>query len=692
MSNMFPDSSPSYPLGELHSKLQAGTPHRSKTSTLQSVVRTFNASRTLHQVLGFRDPEPFVLPPAMPSDLRERFEAGLQEYEVSPHKTAENFAGSSAPHRGKTILAAILEEKESPVHPTPTCPTVPGAGGQLNISVPRWTSSKQAIVGAQQYTCLDSDSDALCDAADECTYYEHDVDYYSSWRYGSSTAMAASNTSPSWNSATRDALSSIPAPSFPLRTSSLLPLPYNVVYGSNDHTPLTNGCMNGTLPPDLSSASITPTGIQQPDKQVSGNEHNSPSTSTKTELVPVLFPSPGVEQQSRNVVHARNGYTHSNFSGVIEHHYTFDDTALNCNKDTGSSPAPRITIEAPSPVKSSTSRKRAPSSSGQSDCGPTLSQRARCDGVTGLPVVPLDQEKLWKSDFPGNTHTLLTILLTWSHTMWGFRRQLPDPKLFSIHPAFPYSVTLPVKRQLVSVSFYDTSVEPSKELRFLGPGDVAEMSYHEVDVFDSREGNTDSEVASRSGSSRGTIKQTFKLIDNETPKHFRYMTMSDRAEAGEGRWCYILIKGHEPHYGGITPHLILAWHTGAVTASSDCLHTIYPADTIPKPTAPPQNRKLKRFSSLQNLGAALRSPAKFNFHQSLRSASSSSELPQADEGAEIEQQGSKTLHRTALKMEKGGTIPLIEGFRVDVAAFRGWMDACGKGSGKVIMWRERGGH
>jgi hypothetical protein len=41
-----------------------------------------------------------------------------------------------------------------------------------------------------------------------------------------------------------------------------------------------------------------------------------------------------------------------------------------------------------------------------------------------------------------------------------------------------------------------------------------------------------------------------------------------------------------------------------------------------------------------------------------------------------------------LKLEKAGNIPLIEGYKVDVAAFGGWMDACGKGRGKVIMRRE----
>jgi hypothetical protein len=39
-------------------------------------------------------------------------------------------------------------------------------------------------------------------------------------------------------------------------------------------------------------------------------------------------------------------------------------------------------------------------------------------------------------------------------------------------------------------------------------------------------------------------------------------------------------------------------------------------------------------------------------------------------------------------MGKVGRIPLVEGFRVDVDAFQGWMEACGTGDGKVILWRE----
>ncbi|KAF2628660.1 hypothetical protein BU25DRAFT_457465 [Macroventuria anomochaeta] len=698
MPTLSPNSSPSYPPGDLHSKAPAETPHRGRTDTMQSVVRAFSASKTLHQVLGMRDPEPFVPPPAMPSDLRERFEAGLQEYEqlyvagVSAPRQAEGLTASVLPQQGKTSLADILEEKESPVRATPTRLTAPGTSGKLKINVPKWTSGKQAIAVAQRHTFLDSDSDAVAnDTASEHTDDECDDDDYSLWKYGSSTTLAVSDYSRPGSSASGNELSSMPAPSFPPRTSSLLPLPHEIVYGSNDSDPLTRTSRSKNLPPRPDSKHPTATAnSQHPYKQVYSHGNNNPSTLRRTESLPVLFPSPGVEQQSSAFVQTKNGSAYGDNCSDFEPHSALGNTVLGHNEYTASSPAPRITIQAPSPVKAATSRKRAPSSSTQNEIDPPLSQRSRRDDVAGLPVLSPDTEAEWTIKFPGNTHALLTILLTWSHAMWAFHHRLPVLKPFSIHPAFPYSITPPLRKQLLSVSFYDTSVEPHKEIRFLGPDDVAEMSYHEVDIFDNPAGNTDSQAPPLWSSSISTIKQTLGLADSEAPKQIRYMDMSQRAKTGEGRWCYILIKGYEPQDGGTPPHLILAWHISAVTATSDCLHTIFPDNATPKPTTRSQS-KLKRFSSLQNFGLALCSPAKFNFHQTLRSASSSSELPPADEPVENEQRGGTTLHRTVLKMEKAGNIPLVEGYRVDIAAFRDWMDACGKGEGKVIMWKEREG-
>lgn len=271
--------------------------------------------------------------------------------------------------------------------------------------------------------------------------------------------------------------------------------------------------------------------------------------------------------------------------------------------------------------------------------------------------------------------------------MWTFYHRLHDPKLFAVHTAFAYPVTPPVRKQLVSVSFYDTSTEPHKEVRFLGSGDAAEMSYHEVDVFADPNSKMSSPASSRRNVSVDAFKQTFRLTDKEL-RHVRYMSMSHRAKTGEGRWCYILIKGHAPMDGSTPPHIMLAWHISAVTSTSDCPYTLYADDALEKPTVPIQN-KVKRCSSLQSLAQALRSPMEFQFHHSLRTASSSSELPAVDSYAPLEQRDGMTLNRTVIKFENAGAIPLIEEFRIDVKALKEWMDACGRGAGKVILWRER---
>lgn len=350
-------------------------------------------------------------------------------------------------------------------------------------------------------------------------------------------------------------------------------------------------------------------------------------------------------------------------------------------------------LEGSTPVKSPTSKKRPHSPSTQDEFGLRHSRHARRDANTGLPVLSLTEEALWKEEFPGNTPALLTTLLTWSHTIWTLHHRVTDPKLFSTHPAFPYPITPPVSKKLLSASFYDTSIEPHRELRFLGPGDAAELSYHEVDVFRSHRREENQQVPLHTTPFSASV---FSAMQAST--YPRYTTMAQRARTGEGRWCFVLAKGHAPRDGGIAPHLVLAWHISCVTGTSDRLHTIYPDDSAAARdhSVPAQNhRKLRRRSSLQNLGQP-RSQTRSDLQKTLRTASSTSALPrfgseasvEREEGAEVKQEGGVTLQRTVLKMEKAGRIPLVEGYRVDVDAFRGWMEACGTGDGKVILWRE----
>lgn len=684
--------------GDIHSKLQAEARLRSKVDTMDSVVRAFSSSKTLHQVLGLRKPEPFVTPPEVPHNLIDRFETGLQKYEslFSAGAFASTVtAGVQAAQplqKGKAELADILEEKESPTHITPVRSANPGTGSALKVNVPKWTASKQAVAVAQQCTFLESDSEAAEDTASEHANHELGADENSFWEYGSNTTLAASDCSRSGSPASARELSSVPAPFPPPRTTSLVQ--HNHVDGGNTvSSSPPHHFENNILPPrplrqpTHPAAPVTTRLWKTPLDQVANIRL---STLRTTESLPVLLPSSGVEQRSWDLGQTDDGAVSSRIKG--EFRVAHKSSNLDFTLDSSSLQVPHINpaLQAPSPEISPTSRKRGPSMSALNDLGPSPSRRARRDDTAGLPILPLEAEALWKFKFQGNTYALLTILLSWSQTMWTFHRRLPDPKLLAIHPAFPYPIAPPLTEKLLSISFYDTSFEPHKEIRYLGPGDVAEMSYHEVDIFGDPENQDDNQRKTQPRFPMTSIRKTLSKSVPGNLKHKRYMTMAQRAKTGEGRWCYILLKGQQTADEATPPHLILAWHISAITAKSTCLHTIYPDHVTPTPAIQPQS-KLKRFSSLQNLGTALRHPARFGLHQPLRSASSSAELPPGDARTEMGQGVGKTLHRTVLKLERAGSVPLIEGFRIDVEAFRGWLEACGKGKGKVIMWRERDG-
>ncbi|KAH7383323.1 hypothetical protein BKA66DRAFT_417838 [Pyrenochaeta sp. MPI-SDFR-AT-0127] len=356
-----------------------------------------------------------------------------------------------------------------------------------------------------------------------------------------------------------------------------------------------------------------------------------------------------------------NGVTHELMTGAGGMHSKLEKSKLPDIIEEAESPTKTtfstIRIQSPSPKKIPTSRKRASSLSSQELFGPPVT-RARSEDSIGLPILPAESEMLWKFKFPGNTHALLTILINWSCTMGSMYNRYPDPKGFPHNAAFPWPIRPPVYQQLISVGFYDTSVTPHKEIRFLGPGDATEIAYAEVDTFRSQE-------------------------DIEA-----FQEQQNQDLTGEGRWAYILIKGNQTAKDETPPHLIIAFHHSAVTDESTCLHTILPDDHVTHSTSSqtPPSLPLKRFNSLQNLINASRNPLRL--HQALRSASSS-ELPRADVASIDLQDGAQTLQRTVLKMEKAGGIPLIEGYRVDIGAFRSWLDAVGRGSGKLMMWKEK---
>lgn len=686
MPNLFGKSSPNHPPPDIHNKLQAEQPDRGKTDIISNVLRTLSASKALDQILGIRNLNPMIIPPAMSSSLMETFESGLRSYEqlyaarVFPSNGSDGCVTSAPSKKRGTTLTDIREETESPVRIHPFQGNTTTASSTLEISVPKWKSGKQVVATAQRSDLLDSDSEGESsnDTVSQLTEYESDEDYIS-WEHGSSTTLEASDSSRSGSAASGH---SLPTPSYPPRTSSLHPLPN---FSSSEMTALPSSSSRIKKLSKLRSATTRSVGPgNSPDFRHSCIDQ---SNLNRSESLPILFSSPGFVSTTKVSDHNKVAYGYA--SEYVQANAALYDGSVHSSQHAISLPLPRIMIQAPSPVKSTQSRKRTLSSTAQEKSCLPVARRFRGDDTIGLPVLPPEAEAIWKTEFRGNTPALLTILLTWSHMMWILYSRLHEPKLFSGHPAFAYPVMPPVKKQLFSASFYDSSIEPHREIRFLGPGDVAEMSYHEVDVFEDPSSKTQIPASPQQSSPIDAIKQILKLTKKESSTHVRYISMSQRAKTGEGRWCYILIKGNNPSDGSTPPHLMLAWHISAVTSTSNCLHTLYTNDAVLNPDTPIQN-KVKRFSSLQNIGQALRSPTKFNFHLSLRTASSSSELPLVDPYTTPEQREGLTLHRTVIKLEKTGAIPLIEGYRVDVVAFQDWMEACGKGNGKVILWRELG--
>jgi hypothetical protein len=409
-----------------------------------------------------------------------------------------------------------------------------------------------------------------------------------------------------------------------------------------------------------------------------------------------LFPSPSIEEKpvwayAENALHR--------FAPPIDYAPREQPSfGTQFFEDVSSEPptvsVPSIEVQSPSPRKKPSSKKRSsrkrsskkrgPSLSGEDSFGPTLKGARAENKTTGLPVLPVDAEALWRIQFPGNTKALLSILIPWSVTMQGLYNQLPNPETFPFHPALPFPVKPPHYSRLVSASFYDTSVTPHKEIRFFGPGDAAELAYAEVHVFRSKEDLTSLEEPQKPAYKFETMKQKLILAGKKN-KANRHTDEAHHAMTGEGRWAYIMVKGHPD--AGTPPHMMLAWHTSAVTDASDCVHTILPADdNATLPPTPPSKAPLKHYASLQTVSSAASSQKRL--HQSLRSASSS-ELPQVEDSSTLLPEGAQMFDRTVLKFEKAGNVSLIEGFRVDVVKFKGFMDAVGRGKGKVILWRDR---
>lgn len=317
---------------------------------------------------------------------------------------------------------------------------------------------------------------------------------------------------------------------------------------------------------------------------------------------------------------------------------------------------------------------------------------------TGLPLTLAIGEPI-----SGNYPCLLNILLTWSITMNQLQGYLPNPYLMSINPAFPLTFTPPAHENLLAVGFYDTSITPAKELRYIGPGETGQISWNEVDVFTYADNNAGEEKLglSRLNQSSGLSVPLPNLAPLPSYKHKVY-----GEGAGEGRWAYILLKGHAPMPSGPTarlqakppPHIIIGWPANAITERQSCDWTVYPDQELKfPPMGPPlapgpktRSKTLAPINVLSHLDPML-------CKKGIRAASTASHpcanLSPSDGTTGVDDTRSKngglTLIKEVIKMEKGGHIPLIEGYRVDAGAWKEWMAAVGKGSGQIVLWKEK---
>lgn len=688
------------PPADVHSRLQAQTPEYSRTTALDNFHSAFQSGKKLQQVLGFQPPEPFARPPPVPPDLEQRFVAGLREYgldlvmpggnPVEIIRQASNMqkkvtAGVALANQ---ILDDIKEEMESPTKATHSNDR-PGSSSGMTINHSVWTSKCEAgralahrfrhkkrdirahyiqdVDQCQQRTAMTNARPSTARHSEDNSGTEYDEDdlYDPHAAFGSTTTLVDSEPSHHGQSAVVDAdVNDVPSNPYTRRMAS---------HDLENHG-TAQGSMGAGYKPPLRSSSLANV-THHTDGQDAGqlvknyiNKHFRTQSQTMNHAKPrgisapaVLFPPQQVgreqawdDTQCQRVASAPD-------SPTVERHVpggAGDPRPLTAPIHGGHGvPASQSLTPIPSlPF----SKKRDATSQG------TPTARIRPDeSTTGLPILDATQEVLWKTKFPGNTYALLTVILTWTLSMQRLHKKLRDPYLFSRNPAFPYPVKPPIHQKLVSVAFYDNSTIPHKEIRFIGPSDVVEKSYNEVDIF-----SASTPAQSDQDSRLCAMKRAMGLKSTSTASH----------TDGTGRWCYIILKGRCPNSPTTSgPHVMIAWPKSAMTNSSDCLHTVYP-DVAPA-ARPPLIKALKRFSSLQNLASAMR------LDKGLRAASSSAHLPAVEE-TEIKG-GALMLKRRVVKMEKAGRIPLIEGYRIDLKSWEGWLQAVGRGKGKVIMWMER---
>lgn len=433
----------------------------------------------------------------------------------------------------------------------------------------------------------------------------------------------------------------------------------------------------------------------------------------RSDAAPVLFPSPRIEQEE--VFPEEPATTPANVDCFLETLFQRPPPAT----------APSVAVVPPTPHKigeppKGKDRKRTRADSRADHLltrpvpGAFQQKKLRNDGVTGLQTLPVTASAAWTTDFPGRTDGLSHTLLTWHSTMSTLYQKCQDETVMQIHPLFPYPPTRPVGVPLVSISFWDTSVEPRRELRFIGPGDVSSILYAEVDTFSlslPEDHDSDDVTPEEYRSTSGPFARMASGRIPLTATGLRKIAMHDRNAQGEGRWCFVVVNGWKKADGEVAPFVVLGWPTTSVTNSSECLYTIYPDEEenlqdekdvyggMPPPLLPASKTRvpLGRLVSMPTLwGGGSVTP---RMRDELRSASATTLPPpapnrprgsagQAGVAKGVYQPDAWTLRRTSLMFQKAGGVPLIEAFRTDAGAWMPFLEAVGKGKGKVMTFCE----
>ncbi|PVH98855.1 hypothetical protein DM02DRAFT_656906 [Periconia macrospinosa] len=264
---------------------------------------------------------------------------------------------------------------------------------------------------------------------------------------------------------------------------------------------------------------------------------------------------------------------------------------------------------------------------------------------------------------PIYTPGLSQSLLTWHVAMWNvWNVYKPSAEQMKLHPLFSsYPPVHTINRKCVSISFWDTSTEPHRELYFVGPGDFDELLYAEVDTFSLGDGNKENV---REGRWAFIVLQNNDVDGGgdgnrrgEEEEH-RQQHPSSSSSSSSARLAPPP-PVHGPARGGRRREprksrcqwLMIAWPVSAVTKKSECLQCIYPdAPPPPNPNHPPQEEKQQNNDNNNNM---------------------------------------IVLNRYTHFLGKAGDLPLVEGNGVDVAIVQGFVEAVGRGQGKVMVYSER---